>query len=325
VGSDRDTTATPAVSVIVTTYNHERFVDGALDSVLRQSFRDFELVIVDDCSTDGTPARIAAWLARTGHPGRLIVNPTNRGICASRNLALRECRADLVSCLSGDDCYEPEKLARQVSFFGAADASVAAVYGDMRLIDEHGHEIGSWFAPTYARPEGAVLARLIAGNFIPAPTVMTRRAALDEVGGYDESLAYEDYDMWLRLTARYEMRYLPGTVVDYRLLTTSLSRDPGREVVMRTSRCQVLLKWYGRDPALDRVILRRAWANGRRVLALDELEGRRILETIYALDPNVRRRAFLASSEIPGERALLAAAIAVRDRVTARRRAWVIS
>ena len=75
-------------------------------------------------------------------------------------------------------------LVTEVAFFGTLGSSAAAVYGDMRLIDEHGHDIGSWFAPMYARPEGDVFAQLIAGNFVPAPTVMTRRSALDQAGQF---------------------------------------------------------------------------------------------------------------------------------------------
>ena len=87
----------------------------------------------------------------------------------------------------------------------------------------------------------------------------------------------------------------------------------------------MLLERHGRDAALDRVIVRRTWANGRRILALDEHEGRRILETVYGLDPGMQRRAFLAASRVRGARGLLGAAITARDRMTARRRPWVIS
>ena len=201
----------PAISVIVGTYNHEPFVEESLDSVRRQSFRDFELIVIDDCSSDGTVDRIRAWSARSDVPITLIVNETNRGICASRNRALARARGKYVSTLSGDDVYEPDKLERQYCAFESYDERVAVVYSDITEIDAHGREvITTRQATPRVPPEGEVFDDLVEQNFVRAPAVMVRRSALAEVGSYDESLAYEDDDMWLRLADRFEFRFCPG-------------------------------------------------------------------------------------------------------------------
>jgi glycosyltransferase involved in cell wall biosynthesis len=317
-GSNTGVVTAPAVSVAVTTYNHERFVEECLDSIAQQTFDDFEIVIVDDCSTDRTVERIAAWLRNNALNTRLLVNNRNRGICASRNLGLRHSRGRYVSSISGDDYFEPDKLERHYGFFEELDESTAAVFSNARLVDEQGAEYGMVFASGYPPVEGRIFDRLIAhGSFLPAPAVTVRRSALVEAGGYDDSLFYEDYDMWLKLADRYEFRFLPGLVASYRVMDTSASRDPAYAVAMRESRVKVLLKWYGRDRHTDEVVLRRAWSNGRRVLAADRCRGELVLRAVCATRPSLRRRVGVALSAIPGAGRMLAATFVVADKVRA--------
>ena len=308
----------PAVSQIVLAHNHEPFVEQCLDSVAEQTFDDFELVIVDDCSTDRTVERIEAWLRNSRCDARLVVNERNLGVCASHRVALQHCRGELISIVSADDYYEPGKIERQRRFWGELDDSVAAVFSNARCVDERGREIGLAYQTGLPPTERRIFDRLIEGNFIVAPTVMARRTALEEAGGYDESLFYEDYDMWLRLADRYEFRYLPGSLVNYRVLAFSHSHNPAHVAAMHESRARALLKWYGRDPATDQVILRRAWKNGRRVLAADRARGRRLLREVCALRPTLRHRTGVALSSLPGTGYALAVAFAVADRVRAR-------
>jgi glycosyltransferase involved in cell wall biosynthesis len=303
----------PAVTQVVHTYNHERFVDLCLDSVAKQTFDDFELVIVDDCSTDRTVERIKTWLRDSPVKARLVVNERNLGLCASRNISLRHARGELLSSVSGDDYYEPDKIERQYRFWQTLDGSVAAVFSNMQLRDEQGREIGAAYPSGVPPAEGRIFDRLIQGNFIAAPTVMARRLALEEAGGYDESLAYEDYDMWLRLADRYAFRFLPGLLVNYRVLPTSLSRNPARAAAMDESRARLLLKWLGRDRRTDAVVLRRAWRNGLRVLAADRRRGRRVLQDVRAARPSLGRRVGVATFAVPGAGHALAAAFAATD------------
>ena len=182
---------TPAVSLIVITRNHERYIEQALDSVARQTLRGFHVVIVDDCSTDGNVERIRAWLARAPVSAELIANARNLGMCRSRNLALSRCRGEFVCSLSGDDYYEPDRLERQLQFFRTQDRSVAAVFGRTRVVDEHGHELGVWFEGVPDVPEGRIFERLLQRNFIPAPAVMVRRAAIDGVYAFTSICSVE--------------------------------------------------------------------------------------------------------------------------------------
>lgn len=239
---------TPVVSVLVTTYNHSRFVIECLDSVRAQTFRDFEVVITDDASSDGTADVIEAWLARTGYPARFVRNRTNRGICANRNTALSLTTAPFVCSLSGDDAYEPDRLERQVRFFLQEPADVAAVYSDARVVDTAGRGLGTFLKDDReaANDDGRVFTRLLREDcFFPAAATMVRRSAVEAVGGYDTSLAYEDYDMWLRLACSFRIRRAPGTLVRYRLVPTSLSRNPAHRSAIGESHLRILISWMG--------------------------------------------------------------------------------
>ena len=130
-----------SVSVLVTTFNHERFVHECLDSVLQQTFRDFELIITDDASDDGTGDRIQAWLDRTGAPAQYVRNPRNRGLCANRNRAIAMARGRFICSLSGDDAYEPDRIERQLTYLLGRPGAVAAVYSDARMIDADGRTL----------------------------------------------------------------------------------------------------------------------------------------------------------------------------------------
>jgi glycosyltransferase involved in cell wall biosynthesis len=307
----------PAVTVVVAAYNHERFVEQCLDSVAGQTFDDFETIIMDDCSTDRTVQRIEAWLDKTPFSARLLVNDRNRGVCATFNRAIRHSRGEFISIVSADDYYEPDKLERQHSFAEQLDGSVAAVFSNMRVVDEVGRESGLAFPSGSPPADGRIFERLIAGNFVPGATVMVRRAALQGVGDYDESLVFEDYDMWLRLADRYELRFLSGVVVNCRIVDSSLSRNPAHAGARDESRARLLLKWYGRSPRTDEVVLRRALRNGLRALATDRVRGRRVLEAVCATRPSLGRRVGVALAAVPGADKVLAGMFVVTDKLRA--------
>lgn len=314
-------TAPPLVSLIVITHNHERYVRDALESVARQTLRSFEVVVVDDCSTDRTAQLIRTWLDRTPLSVQFIVHEKNQGICASRNRALQRCRGEFVTALSGDDYYEPDRLERQSCFFRTLGASVAAVFSRARVVSEAGRELGIWFEEFAAVPEGRIFDRLIRFNFIASPTVMIRKAAIDAVGGYDESLFYEDYDMWLRLADRYEFRYLPEIVTNYRWLPTGVSRNPRYWGQMNESRVRILLKWYGRGSASnDDVLIARAWRCALSAFAADARIGRAAMREVNDARPSFWRRASLAASALPGSHAVAASVLTLLKRLRARRR-----
>ena len=218
----------PAVTVIALCYNHARFVLECLDSIAAQSCRDFELIVTDDCSRDGSADLIADWIARHHPQATFIRHQRNRGLCATLNEALAASSGEFISMIATDDVWEPNKIAVQLAAMRAASADVAVVYSDASQIDEDSVRLPLDFMthhrPDVTPPSGEVFSALANGNFIPAMSTLIRRSAIDAVGGYDERLTYEDYDMWLRLSARYRFLFLPGAPARYRHVATSMVR-----------------------------------------------------------------------------------------------------
>lgn len=284
----------PAISVLVTAYNHAVYVEKALDSVAGQTFRDFELVITDDCSTDGSPEVIRSWLKRTGCPATFVANESNLGICTVRNRSLGRAGGRFVCSLAADDWYEPDRLERQHTFFRDLPDDVGFIYSDVRMCDEAGGELVPSMVEHWQRGrrvEGWIFDDLIRLNIVPAPGVMTRRAALDAVGEYDEALWAEDYDMSLRLAERFQVRYLPGVVSNYRVLRTSMSNSPGANAAVANYDVMVLLKWLGRDGATDRIIAERVRSAAQVIGLSDKRQARWALRQVASIDPREAWRA----------------------------------
>lgn len=298
----------PLVSVLLTTYNHAPYVEQALDSVLDQrDFDDFELVITDDASTDDSADVVRRWLDRNGVTADFDVHERNLGICATRNRALTRSRGQLVCSLSGDDWYEPTRLARQASELAAAPPEIAAVYGDAREVDEVGAPVSESYLGRMLRgatpPSGDIFDAVLSSCFLPAMGVMVRRTAIDDVGGYDEALLFEDWDMWLRLADRYSFQYLGGgPVATRRVLSTSLHHENVGTIRWQQSLALIHAKWLRRDPITQRTAARRVQHAALEVGVADPREARRLLAMVDEVAPGNPPlwRAMRSALAIPG-------------------------
>lgn len=178
----------PAVSVVVPCYNGGRFLDALMASFARQTFRDFEIVIVDDGSTDPqTVSKLAALEGRAR-----VIRQDNRGPSAARNAGVRAARADILFMLDCDDTIEPSFLAETVAVLRAAPRDVGMVFTDLRLT---GAEVG--IVPRYFNRFDLLFTNTLSSGLV------LRKEAFLAVGGYDESMreGYEDWDFSLRLAA----------------------------------------------------------------------------------------------------------------------------
>lgn len=217
------------VSVLAANYNNAPWVIDSLESIHWQTFKDFELIIVDDCSTDNSPERIKGWLAEKGCSNyRFIQNPENLGVCRTFNNALASATGEFVSIIATDDLMCEDKLKIQVALLESLSEDVCAVYSDADLIDESGQLLYGNFIQRYKPmmtelPTGNIYQELLMGNFLPAMSVLVRRQAILNVGNFDEDLDYEDYDMWVRLAVKYKFAYSAYKSVKYRLRSKSLT------------------------------------------------------------------------------------------------------
>jgi glycosyltransferase involved in cell wall biosynthesis len=223
--------------VIVLCYNQAAYVVDTLDSVRLQTYGHVQLIVTDDCSTDESAAVIRDWIDRHQISCHFLAHSKNAGICRTLNEALAVADGKYIAMVAADDIWLPEKLARQVEVLERCSDRVALVYTDAWRADVNGTRLPGMFIAqhrTFARmPEGDVLATLVDGNFIPALTPLIRRSALDQAGPYDEELAFEDWDMWLRLAASFEFRFLSWPSGVYRVVPNSLTHQLFRGPIER--------------------------------------------------------------------------------------------
>jgi glycosyltransferase involved in cell wall biosynthesis len=212
--------ATPRVTVVTSAYNAEAIIEPTVRSVLRQTFRDFEYVIVNDGSRDRTAEILRRMMA--ADPRIRVLDQDNRGLAAARNRAVRESQSPYVALLDHDDLWHPEKLALQVSLLDAhPDVAVASCYS--AVIDVDGALVG-WRLGGDAN--GDVYQEMLEWDMVSGGSVvLVRREALAAIGPSDESLPMRtDWDLWIRLARRYRFGTVPRILVGYRRSASSVSR-----------------------------------------------------------------------------------------------------
>jgi|TARA_R100000306_G_scaffold8310_1_gene11284 glycosyltransferase involved in cell wall biosynthesis len=227
------------ISVITPTYNRARFLPAAVASVLSQTFGDFELIIVDDGSEDNTPDVLKPFLA-----DRRVryVYQENQGQSHARNLALKQATGDFIAFLDSDDVWARDKLEKQLAVF-RANSEVDIVHGDEATINEQGSVVS---LQNMRRYSGRITRYLLADNSVSITTALVRRRCFDEMGGFDTSVGVaDDYELWLRFSARYCYQYEPGIVASYRVMADQISSDKRRRYAANERIIQQFLARYG--------------------------------------------------------------------------------
>ena len=214
--------AEPRVSIITPTYNRARFIGEAVESVLDQTMSDWELVIVDDGSTDDTRQVLERYLADS----RIhYYYQKNKGQSAARNLALENARAEFIGFLDSDDIWYEDKLERQLLAF-EAHPDTHIVHGDEATMDELGRVVSR---DNMQRHSGRITPQLLGDTSVSITTALVRRECFDALGGFSPRYGVaDDYELWLRFSARYRFLYEPGIVAAYRVMANQISSDKRR-------------------------------------------------------------------------------------------------
>ena len=213
----------PLVTVIALCYNHERFVREALQSVENQTYSNIELIIVDDFSTDKSVSTILKFLENKSAV-KTIFNKTNLGNCRSFNQALKLASGKYIIDFSTDDVMLPERITEQVKIFEESSEKVGVVYSNGVYIDEDSEPLkGGQILNNQKMPEGNVYLDFLKGSFMMPSTMIVRKSVLDKLNGYDENLAYEDLDFWIRSSRNWEYVYLPKILSYQRVVAGSHS------------------------------------------------------------------------------------------------------
>jgi glycosyltransferase involved in cell wall biosynthesis len=263
---------TPRVSVITAAYNYGRFLGATLESVLAQTFGDWELIVINDGSTDDTAEVVVPY-----HSDRRVryYRTNHLGQAAAKNVGIRFARAPLLAFLDADDVWLPHKLERQTALF-RADPGLGVVYARRLLMDEAGREL------EYAQPalhRGHVLEAIFQTNFVCFSSAVVRRAVFNQAGLFDEDLPLAiDYDLWLRAALVYRFDYVDEPLVRYRTGHASLSRRVEERMV-----------------TVDRIMRRFLERRGGRQLLNPAVVRRSRAEVFYQMGLARRRRSRLAA------------------------------
>ncbi len=219
-------TELPLVTVICVCHNQGEYVTECLQSVLAQDYRHIELIITDDASKDNSLQKINAFLEE--NPSTVFIqNEENLGHCATFNKGLKITKGKYIIDLAADDLMLPNRISLQVAAFEQLDKTYAVVFTDAYIINEKGETLATFYRRDKTGhliqqvPDGYIYTNLIKKMVISSPTMMMRKSVLDELGGYDETLSYEDYDFWVRSGRKYKYHYLDELLTKKRKVSGS--------------------------------------------------------------------------------------------------------
>jgi glycosyltransferase involved in cell wall biosynthesis len=247
------------VSIIVPTYNHSRYIRQAIDSALSQTLTSFEVIVVDDGSTDDTADALGCYGSRIR-----VVRQQNRGVAAARNKGAEIARGDLLAFLDADDIWIPRKLELQTRRFGG-EHRLGLVHCGVEDINEEGRSI----CQRLDGLEGNVATELLLFNrsviLGGGSAMVIPRAVFEEVGGFDTRLSTSaDWDLFYRIASRYDIGFVPEVLVRYRLHSTNMHGN------VRAMEHDMLLgyeKAFAESSAALQGIRRRCYGNLHAVLA----------------------------------------------------------
>lgn len=252
----------PKVSIVIPAYNVEAYILETLRSLLSQTFSDFEVLIVNDGSTDRTAEVIKPFIQNDSR--FKLLHKTNGGLSSARNFGIHQAKGNYIALLDGDDLYLPDKLATHVEVLDR-NPSVGVVYSASQAIRENGDS--TWLTLSGKPLYKDALKSLLCKNFVGhGSNGIFRKEIIAEIGDFDESLkSVEDLDFWLRVAgSRWQFYRVPSVQCGYRVRSAGLSFNLDR---MQETQAQVMRSAYARNPELSATIAPTADAYFYRYLA----------------------------------------------------------
>lgn len=246
------------VSLIVVAYEHAEYLPDLLISIDAQERRPTHVLLCDDWSSDASRTIMSAWAADTDLVTSLMFNSENKGLTVTLNEALERVDTPYFAYISGDDFMHSYRLQRQVAVMLSSGA--AMVYSDAYVVGPDGgrqeHDFIEWFLGPDTAPTDTFENLLRIGNWIPAPSVLLDTEIVRALGGYDGTLFFEDFDMWLRIAREYSFTHCDEPLVSFRRVETSLGtskfRDDNDE--WQWAKVEIRAKHFGAGRDTDRII-----------------------------------------------------------------------
>jgi glycosyltransferase involved in cell wall biosynthesis len=288
----------PKVSVVIPAYNAMNYLPETLQSVLRQTFTDFEVLIINDGSSDN----IKEWGAEQTDSRVKLISQTNQGQSAARNLGIALAKGEYIAFLDADDLWEPTMLEKQVRCL-EENPTAGLAYHWTALIDENGKATGRVMG---SDASGNILKQILEKNIIDCPSVVVRRCCFNNVGLFEENLRFnEDWEMWIRIASRYEFAVTKEPLVYYRQHLQSASK---KWQLMEQGYRIVIEKAFQSVPADLQYIKNRSYGNANLCLAWKALQSK---DKDYKLAQNFRAKAIAYYSQLRFSREYMRLSLAI--------------
>ncbi len=255
----------PLVTVGIPAFNAACYIIETLNSVANQTYPNLEIIVVDDGSTDGTFTLVKTWATSSKRSLTIIQNPQNIGLTKTCNILLKHANGKYFQKLDSDDLLLPDKIERHVNIFETGNYNVGLIYSGIYLVDENGcrmkeeyySRIG--YKPQYTTDNYKELLHI---NFIPNPSVLLRTDIAREMNGYDDTLMYEDWDMWLKIAIKYDFKCDDKKTSCYRISDKSMMMDPANRIPLNSSLIRLFQKNLGIKNTCDEIV----WGNLKRCI-----------------------------------------------------------
>ena len=207
------------VSIIIPTYSYARYIGEAIDSILSQTFKDFEIIVIDDGSTDGT-----GDIINKKYPMARYFFKNQGGVSSARNMGITVAKGAFIAFLDADDIWLSEKLEKQIDVFNK-QTDVGMVFTEHSTFDKFNRTVDKSFGKREKLMKGDVVRNIFSNSYLTTSTVMVRKEVFDKVGLFEEHLrAAEDDNMWMRIAMDYQIELIDDPLVRYRISEGSLSR-----------------------------------------------------------------------------------------------------
>lgn len=234
------------VSVIIPAYNHQNYIVECIESVLNQTYTNIQLIVINDGSKDNTAEVVRNYINENNLVNIEFFSNHNQGLCKTLNFGIKKSKGDYIAILASDDSWLPRKIEEQISLL-ENNIAIGLVYSDAYIIGGNVKTTHKYsdYKPSIKKKflnsiqNVNVYKSLLIENFVLASTVLMRKSVIDNIGDFDVSLLFEDYDMWLRITRKYPISYIDQPLGYYRMHNSNMSNS--KKIMLRGTR-QILSK-----------------------------------------------------------------------------------
>ena len=261
----------PKVSVLMPSFNYAQYLRIAVNSVLSQSYSDLEVIVTDDCSTDGS-REVVEECRRADSRVVSVLHDVNRGLARARNTGFAASSGTFVALCDADDVWLPDKLKIQMEYF-EREPNTGLVHSDSLIIDKDGNPTGERFSALFhgkhQKTAGSLFEALCLRNFLCVPTVTMRRQAFIYAGGFPEGLrSLEDWVCWTKISRKYLVSYIDDPLVQYRVHGSGLSNNQRNMARNRVTALRLLMEEYSDISAKTRAKM--LYSLGMSYMEIDE-------------------------------------------------------